>query len=87
MNRIFYRIHTEDRENLPALVVGYFDCFAVFRGVGYWCGKAEKAACIDIIATVGQRKRVQDLAARIRQENGQDAVYVSETATILRDIR
>ena len=87
MQRVFYRIHTEDRHNLPAIVTFYFDCFAIWHGVGYWCGVGENAACIDIIGTEEDHEKVQQLAKFIKTANAQEAVYVTATPTTLFDIR
>ena len=87
MNRIFYRLHTEDRENLPGLVSNYFECYAIYKGIGFWRGIGEHAACIDIIGAEADVVKVQNLAHCIKSINEQEAVYVTATPTTLFDIR
>lgn len=84
---VYYRIHTEDRENLPGLAAKRFSCFAVLRGVGYWQGIAEKAACIEVIGDDADREQVEQLARDIRCFNNQEAVYVTASSCTLTDIR
>lgn len=77
--RVTFSIHTEARENLAVLASGFFDCFAIFEGTGYWKGVPEKAARIDIIAFPEARALVNTLAHAIRAANKQEAVYITET--------
>ncbi len=84
--RITYSIHTEHKGNLPTLVSGFFECFAIFDGTGFWRGVPEKAARIDIIALPKDRPAVQALARKIRLANSQEAVYITETQVTLSEI-
>lgn len=83
--RITYSIHTEHKGNLPTLASGFFDCFAIFEGTGYWKGIPEKAARIDIIAFPKDRGAVNTLAHTIRVVNKQEAVYVTEQVVVLQE--
>ncbi len=84
--RITFSIHTEHKDNLPALVSDAFECFAIFEGTGFWKGIPEKAARIDIIGTHTDRIKVQTLARWIQIENEQEAIYVTETAVTLTEL-
>ena len=79
MTRTFYRIHTEYRPNLEALVALFYPCFAIVRGRGCWQNIAEDSACIEIIAYGSDKPAVLTLARTIKLENAQEAVYVTAT--------
>lgn len=85
--KVFYRIHTEDKDGLPALVAKYFDCFNVVKGTGYWCGKPEESATVEVISDVSDELMVILLARRICEVNEQDAVYVTSHPVDLTDVR
>lgn len=84
--KILYRIHTEHKPGLAEIVADYFDCFALWGGVGYWNGVAEPAACIEILADLEDREQIDMLAHQIRVLNRQEAVYVTESPVTLRTI-
>lgn len=87
MSKMFYRIHTEDSSLLPELVTQYFDCFALVRGTGYWRGKPESSATIEIIADVIDEVVVKHVASRICEILKQEAVYVTSHPVDLTDVR
>ena len=87
MKRIYYRLHTEFQETLEIIVSAYFECFAIFKGRGYWHRVGEDAACIEIIGTEADRVTVLELAAAIQKLYAQEAVYVSVTPCELVDMR
>ena len=74
---VFYRIHTENQEHLPAYVAEWFDFFNIVVGTGYWKGIPEKSATIEIIGQTEDAERVSDLANVIRHVFTQEAVYVT----------
>lgn len=81
--RVLYSLHTEYRANLRTVTNQFFDCFTVYKSVGYWKGMPEKGARVDIIGTEADRQQVVNLADAIRVENCQEAVYVTVTPTTL----
>lgn len=86
MNKIFFRIHTEYRDNLEQHATAWFLCFAIVRGRGFWRGIGEDSACIEIIADESQREAVRQLARDIKHYNNQEAVYITETPVDLHQV-
>lgn len=85
---IYYRIHTEMKPNLGELAWKRgFTCLAITQAEGYWQGQKEVGAVVSIIGRDADREQVLQLARDIRCFNGQEAVYVTETAVVLHDIR
>lgn len=75
---ILYRIHTEERFNLPDLTAEFFPGFTVLRGTGYYEGKSERAAVIEVYGTSDDRIEVEELARVIATVNNQSSVIVAE---------
>jgi hypothetical protein len=75
---ILYRIHTEDRPNLPSLAGEFFPGFTLLRGTGYWQGQPERAAVIELYGTTADRIEVQEMARVIATVNQQQSVIVAE---------
>lgn len=76
-----FHVHTEDRDNLPAIVARYFDGFTLTHNRGYWKGTAEPSATIEI--ATDDRDAIDRLAADIKQTNSQESVLVEEYAPIV----
>lgn len=87
-SRINYRIHTELKPNLGELAWRRgFSCLAITAVEGYWQGVKELGAVVSIIGRDADRGAVLQLARDIKCFNGQEAVYVTETAVVLHDVR
>lgn len=69
-----YRIYTEDLGNIPEIVSQYFHGFTVFEAIGYWKGKREKTAVVEIVTN--ERTEVYELARTIKELNQQENVLV-----------
>lgn len=87
MAKTLYRIHTEDRDNLPELMARYFGSFTLLRGTGYWDNTQEQAAVIEILAEPCDRWKVMAAADTIREVNRQESVYVTSSDVMLTDVR
>ena len=73
-----FRIHTETRPNIAAIVSERFDGFTLYAATGYWRGLREDSTTVEILADASRRADVDAIADRIRTENGQQAVLVVE---------
>ncbi len=75
------RIHTEDCGDAVEIARIHFDCFAVFRGEGYWKGKKENALVIEVLDlhndTREFRNVCENCADEIKRSNGQDAILLT----------
>jgi hypothetical protein len=85
--RVLYSLHTEYLSNIGMLTALYFNDFSIFECIGYWGGKSERGARIDIIALESDREKVEFLANHIRGVNQQDSVYVVYSPVMLTDVR
>ena len=74
-----YRIYTENRSNLPELVSAKFESFTITPTIGYWKGKGESSAVIDILADAHDHAKVKNLARDIQRANEQESVLIVET--------
>lgn len=74
---ILYRIYTEHKANLPAIVARYFDGATIYQTIGLWQGQTEIGAVVDIIARPSDRARMVSLARDIRDTNGQTSVLLT----------
>lgn len=74
---ILYRIYTEHKANLPAIVARYFDGATIYQTIGLWQGQTEIGAVVDIIARPSDRARMVILARDIRDTNGQSSVLLT----------
>ena len=75
-----YRLYVEDLgTNWIAEVVETvgFDSFTIMRGVGYWKGKAEMAAVVEIICPNNKAGNILELADALRLELDQEAVLIT----------
>lgn len=77
-----YRIYTEKKDNLPILTSKYFDAFTLLPSHGYWRGKPEDGAVIEIETQEGFP--VMELAREIKETNQQEAVLVAEFPSVSR---
>ena len=73
-----FRIHTETRPNIAAIVSELFDGFTLYAAVGYWRGLREDSTTVEILADASRRADVDTVVERIRAENNQQAVLVVE---------
>ncbi len=79
---MIYRIYTEYKPGLSAIVAAHFDGFTMESpAVGYWQGKAEHCQVIEIVADADaiafeMDARVRACAEAIRSANKQQAVLV-----------
>ena len=91
MKTSIYRIYTEKRPNLAAFVAERFDGFSIIAAEGYWQGKPEPCAIVELIDTgvdaAETRYRVYELAEDIRVANEQTSVIVTETETFVSTFR
>lgn len=85
-HRVLYRIHTENKPNLWALVGAYFDGFNILVGTGFWKNEREESATIEIMCDVEDRGRVFEAARSIREINRQEVVYVSAMPITLTEV-
>ncbi len=75
-----YRLYTEIRPNLQALVSSHFEGATIFYAEGLWQGKPEQSAIIEIVGSVEDLARVRSLALLIRITNDQTTVMLTMTA-------
>jgi len=75
---MIYRIYTERKPNLAEIANKYFEGFTIIEAKGYWQGKPEPSAVIEIIADESSRGTVTQLAYDIKHTNNQQAVLVVE---------
>jgi hypothetical protein len=73
-----YRIYTEDlnREQIEAIIGKSFDSFTVLPAVGYWHGHKENSLVIEV--DTDDKLSVVAAASRIKEQNHQEAVLVTE---------
>lgn len=77
-----YRIYTERKPNIGKLTSKYFAGFTIYNGTGYWKGKREQCAVIEIIENELLETTLNVLVADLKKTNNQEAVYVtSENVT------
>lgn len=77
-----YRLYTEDRPNLRAIIARYFDAATMFHADGLWHGATEPAAIIEIVADdATARYLVHTLATAIAIENQQTEVLMLVSST------
>lgn len=80
---IRYRLHTEHLS--PTLVARYFDGFTILKGQGFYKGKSEDSAIVEIIGTLEDAAKVTTLAKDIREQYRQAEVWItSEAISLLR---
>jgi hypothetical protein len=72
-----YRIYTESFPNLPLLTSQLFDGFTIYEATGYWMGKPEKSAVIEIIGDDNDKGRVDLLCHNIWQTSHQESVMIT----------
>lgn len=78
-----YTIHTQ--HVAPTLVSTLFDGFTIYKGVGYWKGKAEDSTTVVILAENSDRARIVELARRIRERYRQEEVWITvEDVSLIR---
>lgn len=76
-NALLYRLYTEDKANLTAIVSQLFPSATLIHTVGLWQGQLETGRIIEIVGFPSDSQRVLALARRIKTENKQDAVLVT----------
>lgn len=69
-----YHLHTENKANLGKLASQYFSGFTINYGRGYWHGKKELSATIEVDTT--EANKVRALADTIKRTNHQAAVLI-----------
>ena len=69
-----YRLYTEACGNVAEIVSQYFEGFTLFEVRGYWKGKAEKTAVVEIVTQ--NRAKVYELARTIKELNKQESVLI-----------
>lgn len=83
MNRICYRIYTENTENkdeekgVAAIVATKFTAFTVYYGIGYWKSQQERSTVIEIIDSIAARDNILTIAGEIKTFLKQEAVLVT----------
>ncbi len=89
MDRIRYRIYTEnkdDEKGIMAIVDRCFKASTTTYGHGRWEGKPERSMIIEVIDSIAMKDTVLDVALQIKTYLEQDAVlvtYESTTATLV----
>ena len=87
MTHIRFRLYTEYRDNVAGLAGIYFpNGFTLLRASGFWQGKEEASAVIEILGTISDTDSVLHLANDIRILNKQTSVYVTYEPTTLIDV-
>ena len=73
-----YRIYTEDlnREQIEAILASSFDSFTVLPATGYWEGQRENSLVIEL--DTNDKSSVVASAGRIKQQNHQEAILITE---------
>jgi hypothetical protein len=71
-----FTLSTETRPNLAALAAAHFDAFTLRAGTGYWNGQPEPSTDIIVVGDLAVLPEVEALAARINEENDQQAVLL-----------
>ena len=74
-----YRIYTERRENLSAIVGRFFDSATLIFGSGIWQGTNEESTIIEVVGSDVDKYQVRKLADLIRLVNEQSAVLVTRS--------
>ena len=87
MNRL-YRIFLEltEQDKTVSAVSAIFSGFTLSNALGYWEGKPEQSAIIEIVAHHTDKSRVQALCATLRDVNRQQSVLlevVKNTAELI----
>lgn len=76
---MLFRILTENKSTLPDVVSKYFEGFTIIHGLGFWKGKPESCAVIEI-DTLGSdyniEARVNSVVADIKSQCHQESVLV-----------
>lgn len=72
-----YRLYTEDKPNLTALVSQFFPSATLIHTVGLWNHQLEQGRVIEIVGYPHDAQRVYALARRIKADNAQEAVLVT----------
>jgi len=81
---MIYRIYTEDvnTEETIKTVSRYFDCYTLFRAVGFWLGEKENSLCFEIVGNTPSEiqgnfmDKATAVAREIKTLNKQQAVLV-----------
>ncbi len=84
MNRICYRIYTENKDDergVMAIVDKYFKASTTIYGLGRWNGERENSMMIEIIDSIAMKDTVLDVALQIKVYLHQDAVLVTYEPT------
>lgn len=76
--RAIYRLYTESRDNVAALVAAAVPSASIINIQGIWEGTFELGMIVEIIGSALDRAKVQALAQTIARENGQACVLVTE---------
>lgn len=69
-----FRLYTQSFDNIPEIVSQYFDGFTLFEARGYWKGKGERSAVVEVVTS--NRAKVYELARTIKELNKQESVLV-----------
>lgn len=85
---ILYRIFTEDknRDGIEGTVTKVFDGFTILTGRGYWRGISEPCLVIEVIGVANDLDAVLRIADRIKEQNEQDSVAITESPVRLRTV-
>jgi hypothetical protein len=76
-NLVVYRLYTEEFPNLRELTARYFLEFTLIPTEGYYEGKRENGAIIEVIGSALDLQSIVHLAGDIRQVNNQHSVLVT----------
>lgn len=79
-----YRLYTEDKGNLDAIVAGHLPGGAtIYRGRGVWRGMVEDSAIIEVFMLEDDDLPIQRLAHYIMLANEQDTVIITKDSVEL----
>ena len=72
-----FKLYTEYRPNLLAMVADGFDGASLYHVDGMWKGVTEHGAVVEIVSTLAERNTVVRLARAIAEVNAQSTVLVT----------
>lgn len=74
---VVYRLYTEYKPGIPALVSRYFTGATILDAIGLWDGSTELACVIEIVGTHADLQAIAHLVGDIKVRNNQSSVLVT----------
>lgn len=77
---VLYRIFTEDinQETIETIIAPMFPDFTMYPATGYWKGRKERSLIIEIEACSKDAHKIERVALKIKEINGQMAVMLQK---------